>query len=167
MESRCDNLELAVLVPCLSSQKMRRRQRHPLLRSRLLGTLLRQSRRPLQGRSNLIAETLQKPCNVERIDRPACMIRNSTMLEKFFCGVQDVHIQAILDCGKEPVSDQKASLAEPGRIRLLEQKQAHSCGTLRSFVPHPNARTNKHAEAPRFLEVHTAGEDMAATQSLA
>ena len=88
MESRSDNLELAVSVPCVSSQKMRRRQHHPLLRYRPLGRRLRQSdcRSP--------AEALQRR-TVEQLDRPACMIRNSTMLEKFFCGVQDVHIQAM------------------------------------------------------------------------
>ena len=38
MESHSDNLELAVSVPCVSSQKMRRRQHHPLLRYRPLAT---------------------------------------------------------------------------------------------------------------------------------
>ena len=47
MESRCGHLELGLSLRCASNQKMLRRQRHPLLRSRLLGTLLRQSGRLL------------------------------------------------------------------------------------------------------------------------
>ena len=130
-------------------KRTRRRQHHPLLRYRPPG------RRPLERLSDSAtasgysalslcccksvmhcvspAEALQRN---KALQRRTYRSRSSTMLEKSFCGVQDVHIQAM-------------------------SPQA------RSFVPHPNARKNKHAEAPRLLEVHRAGEDMTATQSLA
>ena len=142
MESRRDNLELAVLVPRVSSQKMRRRQRHPLLRSRLLGTLLRQSGRllhelMLKSPLKLLAPLNHPDIAEKRSKRPEPYRKRSR---------SPMH---------GPLLPSASLLPLPGPLQ--DEKQAPILRSTSELKKKTNGRK---------LQVHTASEDMAATQSL-